>query len=134
MTIDVKWFDEAQHILLWDITESWTVDDFYEAFEETQQRTRPLNGQASVIVDARRVTGRPRDNLITHFRHALTHANLRQVVYLRDRSGGLFIQMLVNAVFRIYPNIGVDQFQFARTLDEAVDLIVTEETDDTTEA
>jgi hypothetical protein len=131
MQIDVEWYDEAQHILLWLVEESWTIDDFYEAFEETQHLTQPLKGAASVIVDARRVTGRPRDNLIAHFRYALTHANLRHVVYLRDQSGGLFIQMLVNAVFHIYPHIGVDHFHFARTFDEALALITTPDTDDT---
>lgn len=123
MGIDVTWHDEDQHILIWSIEEKWTVDEFYRAFEDTQHLTQPLNGAASVIVDARRVTGRPRDNLLAHFRYALTRANLRHVVYLRDRSGGAFIQMLVNAVLRIYPGIGVDEFHFVRSLQEAMQLI-----------
>ncbi len=123
MSIHVRWYSEAQSILIWEIEEQWTVKEFYSAFETTQEHTQPLNGAASVIVDARRVTRRPRDNLLAHFRYALTHANLRHVVYLRDKAGGAFIQMLVNAVLRIYPNIGVDTFHFAKSLDEALLLI-----------
>ena len=124
----MSWHDEEQAILIWTIDTRWTVNDFYSAFKETQQQTQPLDGSASVIVDARQVTGRPRDNLLAHFRYALTRANLRHVVYLRDKSGGIFIQMLVNAVLRIYPDINIENFHFAQSLDEAVQVIL----DDTT--
>jgi hypothetical protein len=121
--IHVSWHNEEKSILIWTIETRWTVNDFYSAFEDTQTLTQPLDGAASVIVDARQVTGRPRDNLLAHFRYALTRANLRHVVYLRDKSGGAFIQMLVNAVLRIYPNVGVDNFHFATSLDDALRLI-----------
>ena len=127
MPITVRWYDEAQHIMIWDIATKWTIEEFYQALDTTRSLADTTTEPVNVIVDAQAVIERPNTNLLPHFRHALSSIDLQSVVYLRTKISGssVLIEMLVGAVLRMAPHLTVKDFKFAKTVPEALSYIKT---------
>lgn len=122
MPIEVHYLDEVQPILLWEVGTSWTIEEFYDAHEQTQRLIGECD-TASVIVDARQVVSRPKLNILPHFKHVLSHTNLTYMVYVGNRANSRLIETFINIVLHMNPQLTVKQVRFARSLEEAQQIV-----------
>lgn len=123
MAINVSWQTDERQIIYWQIEGIWTLEEFYAAVATTIELSAQISYKAHAIVDASLTTGRPHNNLLPSFRHALTKCDLDTVVYMRKQGGAKFIEILVNIIFRTVPSISVKHFYFAKSIEESQKLI-----------
>jgi len=121
MPITVTRYDHTT--ILWTIGESWTVDEFYAALDETQVLLADQDGPAFTLVDATRTRQRPQTNLMPHFRNALKDTQLDLLVYIHAVVGSRLIEVLIDMVLKFTPNLGVKKVRFARTFADGLQVI-----------
>jgi len=119
MPIDVSWYDRADKILLWKIGETWDLDEYYQAVEQTKTLLAEVDQPAYTIVDATDLVHRPRTGLMSHFLKVLREIELDLLIYVRSKQSPPLVEKLLNLLVRS-SSIRVKQIAFATTMEDAV--------------
>jgi len=123
MPIQVSWYNQQEKILLWTVGETWTLDEYYEAFYETKALLALVEQPTYAIVDATRLESRPRVGLMSHFLKVLKDVDLELLIYVRDSNHPQLVQQLLNLIVQSNRTTKVKQVQFASSMKDALDAI-----------
>lgn len=120
MTVTVRWLDEQQTIVLYELSEDWTWSELYPAFEQALDMEHSVQHRVDVILELPPLLGIPPNAVSNIINIAQKQpANLRLSVFLTRRG---YIKALLNVAAHLSPTVH-DFYRFAETVDDAVALI-----------
>ena len=123
MPIEVTWYNAKEKILLWTVGESWTIEEYYEAFAQTKALMKDVEQPAYAVVDATELLSRPRMGLMSHFIKVLREVELELLIYVRRNDSPPIIQKLLSLIVQSSQGLKVKRLQFATSMIEAMDQI-----------
>jgi hypothetical protein len=119
MAVRVRWFNDAQTILVYEFEGNWTWDEFYPAYQRVLEMTRDIPHRIDVLLDLRRA-GRLPLNLLTHVRNIsdkqTSNAGLSVIV-----TNSQFIRAMYQTGCKFYNRIQ-HYFGVANSIEEALTL------------
>lgn len=119
MTIHSDWYDAEQTIYVTRVEGTWTMDDFYRFFEETEALIKTISHDVVLITDMSRSGPAPRQLLSAgRFMSKRRLPNVRRRVSVGVSRFG---QMLVQVMAKAYPAIR-QRGVLAQDMDEAMTL------------
>jgi hypothetical protein len=131
MTVDVRWLDETQQILYWELSKNWTFEEFRQAIDRSKAMVTDIDN-FDLILNSNNTL--PPANALQGFLGALRDASPKQDRMVLVNSHVL-AKTLVQVLQRIQaPKTEHQQLFFADTVEEAQQLILREReqaTDDT---
>lgn len=118
MPINVSWHSQDDKILLWTVGDSWNLEEYYQAFNQTQAMLKDVEQPIYAVVDATNLVNRPRVGLMGHFLKVLREVELDTLIYVRRGDSPPLIQKLLNLI-ALSPSIKVKHINFTLTVEEA---------------
>ncbi len=115
-TIDVRWYDDGNRILLWTFGQNWSIQDLRDAFIESIPMIEAQPHEVCIVLDGSRSTAMPKHTLteLCRWHRRAPHNYEASVMIPASLKGRLLVNML-NAM----PWSG-DRYQLAESVDEAV--------------
>jgi hypothetical protein len=120
MPVQVRWYDDAQTIVLYEIEGNWTWDELYPEYRRAIQMEKSVPHRVDVLIDVRR-SGRLPLNVLTHMKNFSDRQpeNIGLSVVI---SQSQFIRALYQAGCRFYSGIG-RYFSVAPSTEAALGMI-----------
>lgn len=117
MSVNAYWFSEDERIIRFDFFGDWTWQEFYLAFEQSQQMRAAVSGRVDTIIDMSS-SGRLPNNVLSHLVRVTSRVSKNPglaVVVSSDR----FILALYQASTRMYRQVA-KRFRIAPTVAESL--------------
>jgi hypothetical protein len=120
MPVQVRWYDEAQTIVLYEIQGNWTWDELYPEYTRAIQMEKSVPHRVDVLIDMRR-SGRLPLNVLTHMKRFSDHQpyNIGLSIVITESQ---FVRALYQAGCKFYSGIG-RYFAVAPSPEEALAMI-----------
>ncbi len=120
MGVSTQWDNEEKTVIRYVYEGKWTWDEYYPEHQKAREMTKSVEHTVHVLVDVRNGALLPKGAL-THSRSALTNKPENEGITIIV-GANLFIQVMANAVRRIYPE-PFKQYRFVSTIEEAYALL-----------
>ena len=121
MPITLNWGDFDETFLVWNFTQNWTTEEFYDLLQELQRYAQPKKQPIKIMVDMRRSMKAP-NNLLTLLRIAVKSniQNIEKIVVISNSNFWIQMYQILVKTTHLDDNTPVT---FVNSVDEAYYLI-----------
>lgn len=120
MSVKVRWYDEAQAIVLYEFQGDWTWDELYPQYDTAIAMEKSVTHRVDVIIDMRRA-GRLPKNVLSHMKN-FSDKQPDNIGITAIVTNNAFVRTLYTTGCKFYPKIQ-RYFTVVQTLDDAERMI-----------
>lgn len=123
MAINVKWADESQSAIVYELKGKWTWDELFIAIDEAVQLLDSINHSVNIIIDVSESQYTPPLSVANLRRVAnaptMSHPNTQLLILV---GANQFIKIMFQVFSRLFPH-AASRYRMMKTLEEALSVV-----------